>query len=113
MEATARAKYVRIAPRKVRLVMDTIRGRSVGDALSTLRLTKKAASPLLIKIIRSAVANAENNQGMEVDNLVIKRAFVDEGPTMKRFMPRAMGRATMIRKRTSHITVVLGDEEGG
>lgn len=110
MEAIAKAKYVRVAPRKVRLVMDMVRGKNVSDALSTLNLVHKAASPVLAKVIRSAVANAENSKGMEADNLYIKTAYVDEGPTMKRFMPRAMGRATTIRKRTSHITVVLGEK---
>jgi large subunit ribosomal protein L22 len=109
MEATARARYVRIAPRKLRLIMDMVRGKPVGEALNTLSLTQKAASPVVAKVIRSAVANAENNQGLDTEALIIKQAFVDEGPTMKRWMPRAMGRATQIRKRTSHITVVLGE----
>lgn len=110
MEAQAKAKYVRIAPRKVRLVMDMVRGKSVSEALNTLGLVRKAASPVIAKVIRSAVANAENAKEMNPDVLYIKRAFVDEGPTMRRFMPRAMGRATLIRKRTSHITVVLGEK---
>ncbi|UCF31209.1 MAG: 50S ribosomal protein L22 [bacterium] len=110
MEAQAKAKYVRIAPRKVRLVMDMVRGKSVSEALNTLGLVRKAASPVIAKVIRSAVANAENAKEMNPDALYIKRAFVDEGPTMRRFMPRAMGRATLIRKRTSHITVVLGEK---
>ena len=110
MEAIAKAKYVRVAPRKIRLVMDMVRGKSVSDALRTLGLVRKAASPVLAKVIRSAAANAENSKGMDADNLYIKTAYVDEGPTMKRFMPRAMGRATTILKRTSHITVVLGEK---
>jgi large subunit ribosomal protein L22 len=110
MEATAKARYVRIAPRKVRLVMDMVRGKSVEEALQTLDLVRKAASPIIAKVIRSALANAENNHSMNTDGFIIKKASVDEGPTMKRFMPRAMGRATMIRKRTSHITVVLADK---
>ncbi len=110
MESTARAKHVRIAPRKVRLVMDMVRGKPVEEALNTLGLVRKAASPIVAKVIRSAVANAENNHGMTTEGLVISRAYVDEGPTLKRFMPRAMGRATMIRKRTSHITVVLSEK---
>ncbi len=110
MEAIAKAKYVRVAPRKIRLVMDKVRGKSVSDALGTLSLIHKAASPVVAKVIRSAVANAENSKGMEAENLYIKTAYVDEGPTMKRFMPRAMGRATTILKRTSHITVVLGEK---
>ncbi len=110
MESTAKARYVRIAPRKVRLVMDMVRGKLVEDALNTLGLVNKSASPILVKVIKSALANAENNHDMDTDGLVIKEAYVDEGPTLKRFMPRAMGRATMIRKRTSHITVVLSEK---
>ena len=110
MESTARARHVRIAPRKVRLVMDMVRGKPVEEALQTLGLVRKAASPVIAKVIRSAVANAENNHEMNTEGLIISRAFVDEGPTLKRFMPRAMGRATMIRKRTSHITVVLSEK---
>jgi large subunit ribosomal protein L22 len=110
MESTAKARYVRIAPRKLRLVMDMVRGKPVEDALTTLGLVRKGASPVLAKVIKSALANAENNHGMNTDGLFIKEAFVDEGPTLKRFMPRAMGRATQIRKRTSHITVVLSEK---
>ena len=110
MESTAKARYVRIAPRKLRLVMDMVRGKPVEDALRTLGLVRKGASPVLAKVIKSAVANAENNHSMSTDGLFIKEAFVDEGPTLKRFMPRAMGRATAIRKRTSHITVVLSEK---
>jgi large subunit ribosomal protein L22 len=110
MESTAKARYVRIAPRKLRLVMDMVRGKPVEDALTTLGLVRKGASPVLAKVIKSAVANAENNHGMNTDGLFIKEAYVDEGPTLKRFMPRAMGRATQIRKRTSHITVVLSEK---
>jgi len=110
MESTAKARHVRIAPRKVRLVMDMVRGKPVNEALQTLGLLRKAASPVIAKVIKSAIANAENNHDMSTDGLVVARAFVDEGPTMKRFMPRAMGRATTIRKRTSHITVVLSEK---
>ena len=110
MESMAVAKYVRMAPRKVRLVMDMVRGKPVDEALQTLGLVRKAASPVIARVIRSALANAENNFGMNTEGFVIKKACVDEGPTMKRFMPRAMGRATAIRKRTSHITVVLSDK---
>ena len=110
MESTAKARYVRIAPRKLRLVMDMVRGKPVEDALTTLGLVRKGASPVLAKVIKSALANAENNHGMNTDGLFIKEAYVDEGPTLKRFMPRAMGRATQIRKRTSHITVVLSEK---
>lgn len=110
MESTAKARHVRIAPRKVRLVMDMVRGKPVEEALQTLGLVRKAASPVVAKVIKSAMANAENNHDMNTDGLIVTRAFVDEGPTMKRFMPRAMGRATTIRKRTSHITVVLAEK---
>ncbi|MDF1535305.1 MAG: 50S ribosomal protein L22 [bacterium] len=110
MESTAKARYVRIAPRKLRLVMDMVRGKPVEDALRTLGLVRKSASPVLAKVIKSALANAGNNHGMNTDSLFIKEAYVDEGPTLKRFMPRAMGRATAIRKRTSHITVVLSEK---
>ncbi len=110
MEATAKARYVRIAPRKLRLLADMIRGRSVGEALDTLKLVRKGASPVLAKVVRSAVANAETAKGLDAESLIVKKAFVDEGPTMKRFLPRAMGRATVIRKRTSHITVVLSEK---
>ena len=107
MESIAKARHVRISPRKVRLVMDMVRGKPVEEALQTLTLVRKAASPVIAKVIRSAMANAENNHEMDTEGLFVTRAFVDEGPTLKRFMPRAMGRATAIRKRTSHITVVL------
>jgi large subunit ribosomal protein L22 len=110
MEVTAKARHVRIAPRKVRLVMDMVRGKPVEEALQILGLVRKTASPVIAKVIRSALANAENNYGAGTDGLIIKKACVDEGPTMKRFMPRAMGRATMIKKRTSHITVVLAEK---
>jgi len=110
MESTAKARHVRISPRKVRLVMDMVRGKPVEEALQVLGLVRKSASPVIAKVIRSAMANAENNHDMSTDGLIVARAFVDEGPTLKRFMPRAMGRATMIRKRTSHITVVLSEK---
>ena len=110
MESTARARYVRVAPRKVRLVVDMVRGKKVSDALAVLAMVKKSAAEVVAKTIRSAAANAENGKGMASDRLVVKTAFVDEGPTMKRFMPRAMGRATPIRKRTSHITVVFSEK---
>jgi large subunit ribosomal protein L22 len=110
MESIAKARHVRIAPRKVRLVMDMVRGKPVDEALQTLDLVRKAASPVIAKVIRSAVANAENNHEMNTEGLIVTRAFVDEGPTLRRFMPRAMGRATAIRKRTSHITVVLSEK---
>jgi len=110
MEVTAKARFVRIAPRKARLLVDLVRGKKVGEALNILAFTKKAFAKALTKLINSAVANAQQNKQMDVDTLVVKRISVDGGPTLKRFMPRAMGRATMIRKRTSHITVVLDEQ---
>ncbi|MBA4542352.1 MULTISPECIES: 50S ribosomal protein L22 [Thermoactinomyces] len=110
MEAKAVARYVRIAPRKARLVIDLIRGKSVEEALAILRYTPRAASPIIEKVLTSAVANAEHNHNLDTANLVVSKAYVDEGPTMKRYMPRAMGRASRINKRTSHITVVVSEK---
>ena len=107
MEVTARARYVRIPPRKARLVADLVRGKRVEQALNTLAFTNKAFAKKLTKMINSAVANAQHGTNMDVDTLWIKRIYVDGGPVLKRHRPRAMGRATMIRKRTSHITVIL------
>ena len=109
MEARAAAKYVRFSPRKARLIMDEIRGKKVEEALRLLSFSPKKGAFILKKLISSAVANAEANSEIDVDNLFVKRIFADEGPTMKRFMPRAMGRATTIRKRTSHLTVILDE----
>jgi large subunit ribosomal protein L22 len=113
MQAKAVARTVRIAPRKVRLVVDLIRGKQVGEAVAILNLTPKAASPVVEKVLKSALANAEHNYEMDVNSLVITQAFVDEGPTLKRFRPRAMGRASQINKRTSHITIVLSEKKEG
>ena len=110
MESIAKARHVRIAPRKVRLVMDMVRGKPVTEALQTLGLVRKAASPVIVKVIKSAIANAENNHDMSTDGLVVARAFVDEGPTMKRWRPKDRGRAFPIMKRTSHLTVVVEAE---
>ena len=110
MEARAVAKYVRISPQKVRLIMDRVRGRDVGEALNMLSFAPQKGAFLLKKAIDSAVANAEQNANIDVDSLYIKRIFADEGPTLKRFRPRAMGRATRIRKRTSHLTVILDEK---
>jgi|GEM_PF-105053 len=104
---TARVKNVRIAPRKARLVVDLIRGKTVDEALSILRFTPKAASPIVEKVLKSAVANAEHNYKMDASDLVVEKAYVDEGPTLKRYIPRARGAASRIHKRTSHITVVV------
>ena len=112
-QAKAIAKTVRIAPRKVRLVVDLIRGKQIGEAVAILRLTPKAASPVVEKVLKSAVANAEHNYDLDVNNLVVSEVFVDEGPTLKRFRPRAMGRASAINKRTSHITIVVSEKKEG
>lgn len=109
MQAKAIARYVRIAPRKARLVIDLIRGKSVEEALAILRFTPRAASPIIEKVLTSAVANAEHNHNMNTDSLVVSEAFVDEGPTMKRYLPRARGGAGRINKRTSHITIVVSE----
>jgi large subunit ribosomal protein L22 len=109
-QATATANHVRIAPRKVRLVIDLIRGKEVGEAIAILRHTSRAASPILEKILNSAIANAEHNYQLNPNNLKIESAFVNEGPIMKRFRPRAMGRASRINKRTSHITLVVSEK---
>lgn len=110
MQAKAIARNIRIAPRKVRLVIDLIRGKSVEEAFAILRFTHRAASPVIEKVLKSAVANAEHNYNMDTNNLVVETAFVDEGPTLKRYMPRAMGRASRINKRSSHITVVVKEK---
>ncbi|WP_146553683.1 50S ribosomal protein L22 [Rummeliibacillus sp. SL167] len=112
-EAKAIARTVRIAPRKVRLVVDLIRGKQVGEAVAILRHTPRTASPVVEKVLKSAVANAEHNYDLDVNNLVISEAFVDEGPTLKRFRPRAQGRASAINKRTSHITIVVSEKKEG
>lgn len=112
-EIIAKLRYLRISPRKVRLVADLIRGKSVRDALSHLRFSEKKTSPVISKLLRSAISNAKNNLKIESNDtgLYIKKISVDEGPTLKRIMPRAMGRADIIKKRTSHITVVLEERQ--
>jgi large subunit ribosomal protein L22 len=112
-QAKAIAKTVRIAPRKVRLVVDLIRGKQIGEAVAILQLTPKTASPVVEKVLKSAVANAEHNYDLDINNLVVSEIFVDEGPTLKRFRPRAQGRASAINKRTSHITVVVSEKKEG
>jgi large subunit ribosomal protein L22 len=107
MEATARVRYIRQTPTKVRRIADLIRGRHVEEARRILRFSPHAAARTLAKLLDSAVANAEQTPGVIPENLVVKTAFVDEGPTLKRFRPRAYGRATMVRKRTSHVTLVV------
>src|SRR5919199_685186 len=109
----ARAKYVRTAPRKARLVIDHIRGKPVDQARAILAATPRAASRDVLKLLDSAIANAENNHELVADELVVGQAFVNEGPTLKRYRPRALGRATRIRKRTSHMTITLTTNENG
>jgi len=109
-QAKAVLRTVRIAARKTRLVLDLIRGKQVGEAISVLRFTPKASSPVIEKLLNSAIANAEHNYEMDVTKLYIAEAFADEGPTLKRFRPRAQGRASAINKRTSHITLVLKEK---
>ena len=110
MEAKAHLRYVRIAPRKARLVLDLIRGKQVGDAISILRHTPRGASPVIEKLLNSAIANAENNYNLDPGKLVVSQAYANEGPTMKRFQPRSQGRAFSIFKRTSHITVSVSEK---
>ena len=107
------AKYVRISPRKVRLVVDVIRGKSVRDAEDLLRFIPRAASEPVAKVLNSAKHNALHNDEMLEDRLVITAAYVDAGPTLKRMIPRARGSANIIKKRTSHITIVVGEREAG
>ena len=109
MESKAVARYVRVSPRKARLVMDQIRGKKVEEALTLLSFASQRAAKILIKLINSAVANAQQRSDIDVDRLYIEKIFADEGPILKRFRPRAMGRATRILKRTSHLTVVLDE----
>jgi large subunit ribosomal protein L22 len=109
MEVKARLRFVRIAPTKARLVADLIRGKRSEEALNILAFTQKAAAKILIKLLKSAVANATQKKNIDVDRLYVKQITVDQGPTMKRFQPRALGRATTIRKRTSHIHIVLDE----
>ena len=107
---TASLKWLRMSPRKVRLVVDLIRGQSVEQALSLLNFCDKAAAKPVTKLLRSAVANADNRGGFDLDRLFVETAVVNEGPTWRRWLPRAMGRATRIRKRTSHVTLILAEK---
>jgi len=111
METRAVARFVRVSPRKVRLVVDQIRGKGIEEALNILKFSPKRSAAVVAKAVRSAVASAEGTQRVDVDRLYVKRASVDEGGMWKRYMPRAMGRATRIRKRLSHITVVVDERE--
>jgi large subunit ribosomal protein L22 len=110
-EAIAVAKFIRISPTKARQVVDLIRGRHVDDARRVLRFSERAASKPIAKVLDSAIANAEHNHALPADELFVSRAWVDEGPTLRRYRPRALGRATRIRKRTCHISVVVGRVE--
>ena len=109
MEVKARLRFVRVAPRKARLVADLIRGRKSEEALNILSFTKKGAAKIVIKLLKSAIANATQKKTIDIDRLYVKKITVDQGPTMKRYQARALGRATMIRKRTSHIDIVLDE----
>jgi large subunit ribosomal protein L22 len=109
MEARAITKFVRLSPRKVRLVVDQIRGKGVEEALNVLKFTPKRSAGIIAKTLRTALANAESTQSVDVDRLYVKRAKVDEAGMWKRFTPRAQGRATRVRKRLSHITIVLDE----
>ena len=111
METHATAKYIRISPTKVRQVVDLIRWKDVQEARRILTFSARAARVPVLKVLESAIANAENNFNLDVDELIVSKAYVDTGPTLKRWRPRARGRATRIRKRTSHITVYVGTEE--
>ena len=112
MEVAARLKGARISAQKARLVADQVRGKSVEDALSVLDFSNKKAAHIVRKVLNSAIANAENNEGADVDELKVSSIFVDEGMTMKRLRPRAKGRADRILKRSCHITVKVADDEG-
>jgi large subunit ribosomal protein L22 len=111
MQAVAYLRYARISPRKVQIVLDLIRNKPVDLAVAILKHTPKAASEPLEKLLKSAMANAENNHSMDVSNCYVSKCFVCPGPTLKRIRPRAQGRAFHIMKRTSHITIVLEEKE--
>jgi len=107
MQAKATAKFVRVSPRKARLVAQNVKGKPVEDAMNILRFTPQKAGGLIFKVMHSALANAEQLPGIDVDAMVVKQVIINEGPTWKRFLPRSMGRANRILKRTIHITVIL------
>ena len=110
MEAKAHLTMLRVTPQKTRLVADLIRGKKVGEAESILRFTPRSSAQPLLKLLRSAKANAVNNHDMFEDSLVVSKIMVDEGPVLKRYLPRARGRADLLRKRTSHITIILEEK---
>jgi large subunit ribosomal protein L22 len=109
-QAKAHVNFVRIAPRKAQLVVDLIRGKKVGEAIAILRHTPRSASPIVEKLLNSAIANAEHNFQLDVNKLVVEQVYVNQGPTLKRFRPRAQGRASRINKRTSHITLIVSEK---
>jgi large subunit ribosomal protein L22 len=109
MEVRAKLRFVRMGPRKGRLVADLIRGKGSEEAVNILRFTQKAAAKVVSKLLKSAIANATQKKTIDIDRLYVKKITVDQGPMMKRFMPRALGRATTIRKKTSHIQIVLDE----
>ncbi len=113
MEARAIAKFIRVSPRKARMVVDLIRGKKLDEALAILRYTPNKATDAVTKVVKSAAANAEHNYEMDRDELFISAVFIDQGPSLKRMMPRAMGRADIIKRKTSHITVVVSDKKEG
>lgn len=111
MEATAKLKYIRVAPRKVQIVLDLIRGKDTAEAMAILKHTPKAACEDLQKLLKSAVANAENNFGMDPDNLYVSQCYATPGPILKRIRPMSHGRAYRVFKRTSHVTLVVKDKD--
>jgi large subunit ribosomal protein L22 len=110
MEAKAIARYIRIAPRKIRIVIDLIRGKQIGEAFAILKYTPKVASEVVEKVLKSAVANGEHNFNMDVEKLYVAEAYVDQGPTLKRIHPRSRGQAFSILKRSSHVTLVVKEK---
>jgi len=109
-EVSVKSRFVRIAPRKLRLVSDLVRGNMVNEAISTLKFTNKRGAKVIYKALMSAVANAQTKGTIDVDTLYVKKIWVDEGPVMKRFMPRAQGRATLVRKKMSHVSITLDEK---
>ena len=110
MEAKAVAKHIRIAPRKIRIVINLIRGKNVAEAFAILKHVPKVGSEVVLKVLKSAIANAEHNCDMNSDNLIVSKIFVDQGPTLKRVHPRSRGQAFKILKHTSHVTVVVDEK---
>jgi large subunit ribosomal protein L22 len=110
MEATAKLTFARLSPQKARLVVDMVRGKGVQEAMNILKFSPQRAAEIVAKLVRSAVANAEQKGVADVDRLFVKSIFVDQGPVLRRFMPKGRGSASRIRKPTSHITVVLGEQ---